>query len=47
MAFDDIPLLSMLKSRFGYLNQQQRGIAVNVVAPSPPRTASRNAANPG
>jgi flagellar basal-body rod protein FlgB len=30
MAFDDIPLLSMLKSRFGYLSQQQRGIAVNV-----------------
>lgn len=30
MASDDIPLLSMLKSRFGYLNQQQRGIAVNV-----------------
>jgi len=26
----DIPLFSMLKSRLGYLNQQQRGIAVNV-----------------
>jgi flagellar basal-body rod protein FlgB len=30
MAVDNIPLLSMLKSQFGYLNQQQRGIAVNV-----------------
>jgi flagellar basal-body rod protein FlgB len=30
MAVDDIPLISMLKSRFTYLNQQQRGIAVNV-----------------
>jgi flagellar basal-body rod protein FlgB len=30
MALDDIPLMSMLKSRFGYLGQQQRGIAVNV-----------------
>jgi flagellar basal-body rod protein FlgB len=30
MAFDDIPLMSMLKSRFGYLSQQQRGIGVNV-----------------
>jgi flagellar basal-body rod protein FlgB len=30
MALDDIPLMSMLKSRFGYLSQQQRGIAVNV-----------------
>jgi len=30
MAFDDIPLMSMLKSRFGYLSQQQRGIGVNI-----------------
>ena len=30
MGLDDIPLLSMLKSRFGYLNQAQRGIAINV-----------------
>jgi len=30
MTFDDIPLLSMLKSRLGYLSQQQQGIAVNV-----------------
>jgi flagellar basal-body rod protein FlgB len=30
MAIDDIPLLSMLKSRLGYLSQQQRAIAVNV-----------------
>jgi flagellar basal-body rod protein FlgB len=30
MTPDDIPLLSMLKSRFGYLNQAQRGIAINV-----------------
>jgi flagellar basal-body rod protein FlgB len=30
MAQSDIPLLSMLQSRFGYLSQQQRGIAVNV-----------------
>lgn len=30
MAMDDIPLLAMLKSRLGYLGQQQRGIAVNV-----------------
>jgi flagellar basal-body rod protein FlgB len=30
MALDDIPLMSMLKSRFGYLSQQQRGIGVNV-----------------
>jgi flagellar basal-body rod protein FlgB len=30
MASDDIPLLSMLKSRLGYLNQQQRGVAVNI-----------------
>jgi len=30
MAQGDIPLLAMLQSRFGYLNQQQRGIAVNV-----------------
>jgi flagellar basal-body rod protein FlgB len=30
MASDDIALLSMLKSRLGYLTQQQRGIAVNV-----------------
>jgi len=30
MTFDDLPLLSMLKSRLGYLNQQQQGIAVNV-----------------
>src|SRR5579859_2089413 len=30
MASNDIPLLLMLKSRFGYLQQQQRNIAVNV-----------------
>lgn len=30
MTLDDIPLLSMLKSRLGYVAQQQRGIAVNV-----------------
>ena len=30
MALDDIPLMSMLKSRLGYLSQQQRAIAVNV-----------------
>jgi flagellar basal-body rod protein FlgB len=30
MALDDIPLMSMLKSRFGYLSQQQQGVAVNV-----------------
>lgn len=30
MASDDLPLLSMLKSRLSYLSQQQRGIAVNV-----------------
>jgi flagellar basal-body rod protein FlgB len=30
MAIDDIPLLSMLKSRLGYLSQQQQTIAVNV-----------------
>ena len=30
MPIDDIPLFAMLKSRLGYLNQQQRGIAVNV-----------------
>ncbi len=30
MALDDIPLMSMLKSRFGYLSQQQRGIGVNI-----------------
>ena len=30
MPSDDIALLSMLKSRLGYLTQQQRGIAVNV-----------------
>jgi flagellar basal-body rod protein FlgB len=30
MASNEIPLLSMLKSRLGYLSQQQRGIAVNV-----------------
>ena len=30
MAMNDIPLLSMLKSRLGYLSQQQRATAVNV-----------------
>ena len=30
MAINDIPLLSMLKSRLGYLSQQQRAIAINV-----------------
>ena len=30
MALDDIPLISMLKSRLGYLNQQQRSVAMNV-----------------
>ena len=30
MALEDIPLLSMLKSRLGYLSQQQRSVALNV-----------------
>ena len=30
MAIDDIPLLSMIKGRLGYLNQRQRLIAENV-----------------
>jgi flagellar basal-body rod protein FlgB len=30
MALDDIPLFSMLKSRLGYLDQQQRLISENV-----------------
>ena len=30
MASNDIPLLLMLRSRLGYLNQQQRGVAVNI-----------------
>jgi flagellar basal-body rod protein FlgB len=30
MTLDDIPLLSMLKSRLGYLNQQQRSVSMNV-----------------
>ena len=29
-AFDDIPLMSMLKSQMGYLNQRQKVIAQNV-----------------
>lgn len=36
MAIDDIPLLSMIKGRLGYLNQRQRLIAENVANSDPP-----------
>ena len=42
MASNEIPLLSMLKSRLGYLSQQQRGIAVNVANSDTPAFVPRD-----
>lgn len=41
MALDDIPLLSMLKSRLGYLNTQQKLIAENVANSDTPGYAPK------